>query len=126
MLTVLYTNDFEPITVLSLQRSAVRMLEDHGRISLAVLTPPSPQANGPPVGRPAWDEMCSVRYVSIFAEKLCRRGKTTMMLFTDDEEAALLLKAAFLPGQTRAVNDREMAGFGRGFLAALDLLGSGE
>ena len=45
------------------------------------------------------------------------------MLFTDDEEAALLLKSELLPGQHKDVQSRERSAFAQGFMDALNMLG---
>jgi hypothetical protein len=51
----------------------------------------------------------------------------TLMLFTRNEEHALLLKSDLLPGQRRGAQHRERKagakGFAEGFFAALDALG---
>lgn len=45
------------------------------------------------------------------------------MLFTPDEENALLLRASFLPGQHNAVRNKERNAFAAGFLKALQEIG---
>ena len=119
MKAVLYTHDLEPITVLQLQPWAVEYLQRHRSVRLAV-TPPLPDF---PVEPLPTDMTCVVRTVTITADWLFKDGHRTMMLFTRDEESALLLRAAFLPGQTRELREREAEAFSRGFLYALDRLG---
>ena len=65
----------------------------------------------------------SLKTVEIFAERIVRRGREHMMLFTRDEESALLLKCAFLPGQQAGLQKREREAFVRGFLEALANVG---
>lgn len=110
---VLYTHDLEPITVLQLTPQARSYLLETGQVALAVREPFT------------WDgrEHAMCRTVRITAEVFCRRRQRSLMLFTEDEEAALLLQAAFLPGQQRELNERRDAAFARGFLAAIDALG---
>lgn len=106
---VLYTHDFEPITVVELPKCAKEYLEREGQVTLSVITPPKPSFE--PMDRP--------RSVRITADMLVRRGQRHLMLFTDDEEAALLLQAAFLPGQRRAIAEERAQAFARGFMKAL-------
>ena len=61
--------------------------------------------------------------MTIFAERFIRRGQEYMMLVTRDEENALLLKCAFLPGQQAGLQERERTAFTRGFLDALARVG---
>lgn len=118
MRAVLYTHDLEPITVLELKPWAWDFLERTGIVRLHV---PMPPANTPWSGPPVMEPL---RIVTIQAERLCRGSQEHLMLFTRDEESALLLESAFLPGQHRRVQDRERMAFAQGFLHALDLLGS--
>lgn len=48
------------------------------------------------------------------------------MLFTHDEETALQMKAAFLPGQQGAMQDMQRIAFAYGFLTALRKLGESD
>lgn len=116
---VLYTHDFEPITVLALTRSVIEYLAKHQRVNLAVMEPLNLSAicdSPPSYSRP--------RQVTIHGEWMYRNGRpVTMWLWTHDEENALMLKAAFLPGQTSELKDRERSAFAKGFLKALAELG---
>jgi hypothetical protein len=62
-------------------------------------------------------------FVEITAEVLRRGNHQTLMLFTRNEEAALLLKSDLLPGQQRDVQDREKQALVKGFMRALNALG---
>ena len=64
------------------------------------------------------------KIVDIYAERLRRRDGETLMLFTNDEENALLLKSTFLAGQQSEINNIKKQAFGRGFLQALNAVGS--
>ena len=114
---VLYAHDMEPITVLQLSDAAHNHLGSHGQVTIPVMGP---------VQLFRIDESPSAQFrtVRITAEVLRKGDKKHMMLFTHDEESALLLKSAFLPGQQRAVQDREARAFGLGFLDALNRLGT--
>lgn len=114
---VLYTDDMEPITVLQLSPLARDMLIKRGYVALHVLEPVSLM----PEVLPATEVRC--RKLIISAEMFYRNDKKHLMLFTGDEETALLLRAAFLPGQQRQLKDETVAAFGRGFLAAVRALG---
>jgi len=119
MRTVLYTHDLEPITILELEEWKMRMLEERGRVELAVMKPMSVAAWNPsvvPEPEPIWR-------VCITAERFHSNGQIHMMLFTHNEEHALLLKSAFLPGQRWALKELTAAEFAKGFLAALSRFG---
>jgi hypothetical protein len=119
MRAVLYAKDFEPITVIDVPEHAVEHLLRYESVRLPVV---------PPVETvPLTDNrVANVRFyaVDIWAEKLrFRTGAEHLMLFTYDEEAALLLKSAFLPGQQAALNRIKKDAFAKGFLDALHRLG---
>lgn len=120
MRTVLYTEDFEPITVIELQPWAWDFLREHRSVRLAVFRPVEARANPDAENVPRHD--MSSWIVHITADVLVRGKHTTMMLFTRDEKAALLLKSELLPGQHRDVQDREKTAFAKGFLHALNNL----
>jgi hypothetical protein len=106
MRAVLYAHDMEPITVIELQPWAWQFLREQRSVRLAVQRPmvawvDSETRNNPqPLDMSAW-------IVHITAEVLVRGRHTSLMLFTNDEEAALLLKSELLPGQHRDVRERE-------------------
>lgn len=118
MRTVLYAHDMEPITVLELTPWAADFLEKHGEVRLAVIPPIETRVRPP-------TEMLEYRswQVRLTAEWFVRRRERHMFVFTADEENALLLKAAFLPGQRGALREREQAAIAEGFLRAFSLLG---
>ncbi len=113
MRVVLFAEDMEPITVLDLPPVAADHLERYGRVRVPVLQPLrlTPPTEGPKT------EDC--RAVEIYAEKLRRNGVPHMMLFTRDEEAAMLLRSALLPGQRRDAQDAAREQFAMGFIAGL-------
>lgn len=115
MRVVLYADDMDPITVIELPAMAERYLNERGMVRLAVMLPPMLSvlaAQHPPA-------LGGLKTVEIFAERFIRHGREHMMLFTRDEESALLLKCAFLPGQQAGLQERERMSFARGFLDAL-------
>lgn len=119
MRAVLYADDFEPITVFELDPWAHQYLIEQGQVRLAVMPRLVGIYNGEDDSRLEMHRWI----VNITAESLIRKGRETLMLFTRDEEQALMLKAAFLPGQYQEVQDRESAAFAKGFLHALSGLG---
>ena len=123
MRAVLYADDIEPITVIELSELAERYLNKFGMVRLAVLTPLTLSDMIDYEQRPLQQPWSGI--VRIFAESFVRRGREHMMLFTPDEESALLLKCAFLPGQQSRLQEREREAFARGFLKALAAVGSG-
>ena len=119
---VLYTHDLEPITVLDLSPFLYQTLLTHGCAIIRVLM------SVPLMAMCADDAIVdAVRTVRITAERIVHHGNENLMLFTQDDEQALLLKSAFLPGQQRAVHDANKhayaTGFGKGFLAAIQTYG---
>ena len=123
MRAVLYADDMEPITVIELSELAERYLNKYGTVHLSILAPLTLSDiidYGQRPLPPPWSGT-----VRIFAESFVRRGRKHMMLFTPDEESALLLKCAFLPGQQSRLQEREREAFARGFLKALAAVGSG-
>lgn len=103
---VLYTNDFEPITVLDLPTWLLEQLERQGSVRVAVLRPVQLEANPPlPVGSVEGPEV-----VTIYCERLCwKDGTVKPVLVTDDEELALALRPEWLPGQRQRVQSYEKA-----------------
>jgi hypothetical protein len=119
MRAVLYAHDMEPITVLELGGCKWEYLKEHGCLRLAVFTTPATTTHD---GRPL-PSLSGCRSVLITAEWLNRRGHEIMMLFTCNEEDAMLLKAAFLPGQRSELREHERAAFAKGFMSAWQSFG---
>lgn len=117
MKAVLYTTDFEPITVLNLNKFATEQIHKVGMLRIPVMQMPTFRD---------WNDGATVttKVVNIIGEKFRYRNKSSIMLFTEDEETALLLKSEFLPGQTAQINEMKQkayaTGFGLGFLEALE------
>jgi hypothetical protein len=114
---VLYTPDFEPITVITLPPFALAYLQEHHTVRLAAPIPCDFVASSEDISR-HWERM-QMHIVEIRAERLVRQGKEHLMLFTKDETAAMLLRADFLPGQRREVQEMEREQYARGFMDAL-------
>lgn len=119
MRVVLYAHDMEPITVLELSSWAYDFLQERGQVSLAVIPPVK---YVPPTELDL--DVCKIWQVHITAEILHRHGERHLMLFTHDEEQALMLKSAFLPGQRSTLQEHERKAFADGFLCALNRLRS--
>ncbi len=120
MRVVLYADDMEPITVIDLPTMAERYLSERGMVRLAVRLPPMLSVLAAKQA-PRFDDC---KTVTIFCERFIRNGHEHMMLFTRDEEGALLLKCAFLPGQQAGIQERERTAFARGLLEALARVGN--
>ncbi len=98
MNVVIYTGDFEPITVLDLPVWLLDVLERVGVARVAVAEPPKVVEAGPIA-------FAMPKVVTITCERLrWRDGTTKPILITEDEELAMLLKPEWLPGQRQAVN----------------------
>lgn len=100
MQVVLYTTDFEPITILDLPTWLLDQMERNGGARIAVSLPPELLDD---------EEVDLEKYkletVLILCEKLRWRDDTTKtILVTPHEELALSLRPYWLPGQRQAVN----------------------
>lgn len=113
---VLYTDDLWPITVLEVPESLRRRLESGSYVWIPVvrqisnvqfLKPPTPEDLVPPTS------------VRLWVEQFLRKGRKHFFLFTEDDENALLLRAAFLSGQRHAVDTVRAKEFAQGFLLGL-------
>lgn len=99
MNVVIYTGDFEPITVLDLPVWLLDVLEQVGVARVAVAEPPRVTTAEGPV------TVYHPKVVNIYCERLrWKDGTTKPILITPDEELALLLRPEWLPGQRQAIN----------------------
>ncbi len=114
MLTVLYTNDLEPITVLDVPQGAWDRLLRGQRLRIPVMGPISICKIGP-----VEPTKSSFRCVELWTERFRRNGADHNFLFTNDDESALLLRSEFLAGQRRELQSREDKAFLDGFIGAL-------
>jgi hypothetical protein len=109
MNVVLYTKDFEPITVLDLPTWLLDQLEKVGAIRVAVQDPVKIDIRKDE----AWSEpwmIPQLKTVTIYCERLrWRDGTTKPVLITPDEELALTLRPEWLPGQRQRVQSYEKA-----------------
>jgi hypothetical protein len=112
--TVLYNIDMEPITILPMKPWMYDHIYKNLFIKLAIFNPPSLAEYNQSIA----DELVKYRTVDIWGERFIRNDIESMMLFTYDEETALLLKSDFLPGQQRALNDMKKRAFAKGFFHA--------
>lgn len=111
---VLYTNDLEPITILELSPHLRDHLMTYGNVTLPIQEPVRLLPHDglePIVG-------AGFRTVRIVAERLRFRNRASLLLFTADEESALLIKPAFLPGQQNELTRIRHQSFAEGFGAA--------
>jgi len=106
MNVVLYTKDFEPITVLDLPMWLLEQLEKQGAIRVAVMRPVQwVGKESIPVGSVEGSQV-----VTIYCEKLrWMDGTSKPILITHDEELALTLRPEWLPGQRQAVHSYKRA-----------------
>lgn len=117
MLATIYTRELEPITIVWIGSWAEKMLRDHGRILLAGVFP-TPRTISNPDEPPKLENWI----VRLRGHLVRIGGAETWVLTTDDEELALTLKAAFLPGQQRHVRDLERIAMGKGVGLAFELI----
>lgn len=114
---VIYATDLEPITVVELSAGTVDFIKRTGEIRLVVMPP---AATGPGGAAPTLGGNGVI--IQLYAEIIRFAQGDIVMLFTRQEEAALRLKAAFLPGQYGAVQRREAEAFRHGVISALQRL----
>lgn len=117
MKAVLYTHDMMPITIVRIPPEWEAFLWETRNFRLHVFEPFKFQKFRP--SEPP--ERCTLRIVHITAEVFIRNGEKHLMLFTADEESALIMQSEFLPGQMRELQDREQRAFSRGFFEAVKL-----
>ena len=96
MKVVLYTTEFEPITVLELPMKLIDLLEEHGGVrvpvSQASVTTATPLEDIPP------------DTIDLFCTKiLWHDGSPKTVLVARDERTALSLTPTWLPGQTKSI-----------------------
>lgn len=101
MNVVLYTMDLEPITVIDLPLWAMEQGESQGAVRLAV---PQPL----PVTPYTCTDIRSMRVHAVLLRfhRLRFYGRDGWMVTVDDEALALKLRASWLPGQQREINDQ--------------------
>jgi len=85
---IIYTTDFEPITVIDLPRTVLDKVEQQGGIKLAL----------------GHDAETSPVCVLVLLKVRWPNGEEKPILVTKDEEIALLLKPEWLPGQRGVYN----------------------
>jgi hypothetical protein len=110
---VLYTDELEPITILDLPMYAIDYLKEGRHWNIAC--PIEPQVRLASVE----PNYCTFKKVTIWAEQFRKGNNRTWMLFTTDEENALLLKSSTLPGQDKEWKERYREGFKAGLLAGI-------
>lgn len=100
MRVVLYTRDFEPITVLDLPVWLLEQLEKQGAIRIAVAPTLKSIAEALNQELPPMPEV-----IDIYCRKLRWEDDTLKtILITNNDELALALRPDWLPGQQQAVN----------------------
>lgn len=103
MNVVLYTRDFEPITVLDLPLWLLDRMEKQGRVRVAVQEPVSWLVNNPE--QPVIAEP-NIRTVTLECLRIrWTDGNYKTIIVTQDDELALALKPDWLPGQRAQVNN---------------------
>lgn len=117
MRAVIYTRDFEPITIVHLEPWARAYLEQNGRVVLAVNPPFATEHAPDSVPRlRSWTVTINANPIRVFDARV-------LLLTTADDETALLLTSVFLPGQQRAMREHERKAFADGVQSAFNLLG---
>ena len=103
---VLYTKDFEPITILDLPLWLVEQMERQGRVRIAVQDPATNQlivadtSAGKQEPRTVILECLRIRWLD---------GTQKTIIVTKDDELALALRPNWLPGQRASINNYKQA-----------------
>lgn len=111
---VLYTQDFDPITVIDLP---LEMIELGAKLRFVRVAVPEPFRVTPPSGliAPSWPRVCDIEF-----HRMSWYGQQKWVMTTRNEEAALALRPSWLPGQQGEVNRmRRQAQIGEQFALAL-------
>lgn len=120
MRVVLYDHEtYEPITVFDVPGDLMRQAISRQRRTLHV--PIFPTMAAPESSAANVPMMAKNLAITVSFEPIEKGGRIiTWLCTTGDGESALLLRSAFLPGQSRAVNDIEQSAFMRGLMKALE------
>lgn len=94
MNVIIYSTDFEPITVVDLPQSVLDSIEKKGGVTLS-LGPTHDE-----LGEPLKPPMCTIHCAAIKWPD----GTHKTILLTKNEEVALMLKPDWLPGQRGTYN----------------------
>ena len=114
MNAILFTLDFEPITVIDLPMWAHEIALERQYFRMEVMDPPKLYGD-------IEVRLIEPKMVTIRAQKFIWIDKSERIIYvTADEEAALLLQSAFLPGQMKDVQEQRKSAFSQGILFALD------
>lgn len=113
---VLYTEDLEPITIIDLPLWGLECAIKYGHFVIPVPSCVEKYDITPAVC------MEQHKTVTVWVERFERKSRRSYFVFTKDEENALQLKAAFLPGQHKGVQEEYHRGFARGFITAIEKL----
>lgn len=107
MNVVIYTEDFEPITVIDLPQWLLEQLERQGSVRVAVLRPVQFNQTTKEI---AVGSVEGPDVVTIYCERLrWMDGTVKPILITYDEELALALRPEWLPGQRQSINGYQKA-----------------
>ena len=108
---IIYTHDMEPITAIEMKPEYWRFLEKQAQIAFAVIPPFDISDYREPPHIPT----IRVQQVRLYAHCIFRNDRCKyLMLTTEDEESALLMKSIFLPGQQKTLTDVKRKEFMRG------------
>jgi hypothetical protein len=112
---VIFSSDMEPIVSIDMRQWYWDLLYERGNIVFSVSPPLSASfiTNIDPI------DTVSVLYVRVNAIPFDIRGSIGLMLMTDDDINALLLKSSWLPGQVKDLNEERKKAFAQGFLRAM-------
>lgn len=103
MNVVLYTTELEPITILDLPLGVLEFGEREGLVYIDAAPPLNFQSMCEPT-TPV--ELMTFRHVALRFHRLLFYGQESWIITTDDEDLAMTLKASWLPGQRREINQQ--------------------
>lgn len=113
---IIFSYDMEPIVTIDMKSWFWDYLYTHGQVRFNV-TPPLMLSDFN-----NWGESPATRdyfIVKVNAVPFNIRGSCGLLLVTDDDTEALLMKSSWLPGQVKELNEERRNAFAMGFVRAL-------
>lgn len=117
MNTVIYTHDFQPITVIDIPLFLLETFHFRKHFQIPIYKEAAFVSRCNTV-----DRISVYESVELTCELFIRNGNKTYMVFTKNEEGALLLSSIFLPGQQKALSHEKDKSLIEGFIKAIETL----
>lgn len=120
MKVVLYNHEMEPITIIKISDWMLTMIRNDRTFITLQVDPPLDwrRYTVEELNQPRPYRTVEIEVVPLYMSG----GFKTFFLRTRDEESALLLESAFLPGQTKELNDLKEEAYTQGFARAFRMM----